>query len=305
MNSNGVVGVLSPRTYDYNIVCGTANVELPKSFILPADRLPDITDQKCYNACCAFAIAEVLQILHRIEFGKDEKFSEGFIYAYHRNPEAIYQGMNPDSALKILCKCGSVPKRYYNEIYEMPDMRKLLFSNLRFKEFEKIAEKYKLKGYVGFLRSNYDDMKQALYKYQYPLFAVANRGFGSPHAIIVVGWDENGFIIQNSWGEDWGKGGRKTYPLSTVSYAYLFIDEVLELKFTDVNKNDWSYDAIKECYFNGYMNGISEHTFDPKGNLTREQAAQLISNVQKKNDAIIQIMAEQIADLREKLEKLA
>ena len=289
MNSNGVVGLPSPRTYDYNIVCGASKTELPKSFILPDDRLPDITNQHQYNACCAFATAEILQILHRIEFNRDERFSEGFIYGCHRNDEAVYQGMNPDSLLKFLCKLGSIPKKYYDELYEMPEMRQKLFNNPNFKEFEKLAEKYKLKGYVGFLRSNYDDMKRALYEYQYPLFAVSNHGFGCSHAIILIGWDENGFIIQNSWGENWGKGGRKTMSLDTVSYAYLFIDEVLEMKFIDVEKDRWSYDAIKECVFNGVMKGISETEFAPAQPLTREQGAQLAVNIFRRVEEIINL----------------
>lgn len=304
MNNGGIVGAPSIRTYDYNAVYGTSSVALPKTFMLPEDRLPSVTNQGKYNACCAFAIAEVLQVLHRIEFGKDEQFSEGFIYGWHRLPEATYQGMNPDSSLKFLCKCGSVPKKYYNELYEMPEMREKLFGHPNFKEFEKIAEKYKLKGYVGFLKSNYEDMKRALYECQYPLFAVANKGFGSPHAIIVVGWDENGFIIQNSWGKDWGKNGLNSYPLSVVSYAYLFIDEVLELKFLDVNKSDWSYDAIKECVFNGLMQGMSETEFAPKQPVLRDQAAQLMVNKQRNDDAVNKIMADRMEDIAERLEKV-
>jgi hypothetical protein len=245
-----------------------------------------------------------LQIFHRIEFGKDEKFSAGWIYAMHRLAEAVYQGMNPDSLVKILCEFGSVPTKYYNELYEMPEMREKVLANPHFEKLLEIAKKTKIEGFVGFLRSNYDDMKKALYEKQYPLFAASNKYFGEPHAILIIGWDEKGFIIQNSWGENWGNKGRKTIPLSAVSYSYLLTDEVLKLKFTDVSESDWSFKAIKECVFNGLMKGISDTEFAPKAPVTREQLAQFGVNMLKIFDDIIKIRADKEDHMAEEVRKL-
>lgn len=304
MNKNGIVGAPSVRTYDYNSVFGTAEYELPKEFMLPKECMSDVLNQKRINACAAFVMAGIAQVKHRKEHGEDEQFSPGVFYALHRTEEANYQGMNPDSALKIWCKYGSVPKRFYNEIYEMPEMREKFKANANFEWILKLAEKYKIEGFIGFLKSNYEDMKRAIYEYQTPLFAVANKGFGSPHAIMLVGWNEDGFIIQNSWGEEWGSEGYGTYPLSVASYAYLIIDEVMEMKFTDVKKEDWFYDAVRECKFNGIMNGISETEFAPEQPITRAQAAQLMVNKQKNDDAINKIMTDRMEGLAEKLEKI-
>jgi C1A family cysteine protease len=34
----------------------------------------------------------------------------------------------------------------------------------------------------------------------------------SGHAIAIVGYTRDGFIIQNSWGDNWGKGGFALLP---------------------------------------------------------------------------------------------
>ena len=304
MNKFGVVGVPSVRTYEYEAVCGVAKKELPKTFILPDDRIPDLTDQEQFDACCAYAVAQILQIFYRMEHGKNVQFSKGLIYGLLRNAEAKYRGMNPASLVEWLCKYGSVDEALYNELYEMPEMREKILAHPQLQLLLEYAEKNKIEGFVGFLRSNYEDMKAALYEKQYPLFAISNSYFGGSHAIIIIGWDENGFIIQNSWGKGWGNNGRKTIPTSAITYSYLLIDEVLKLKFTDVKETDWYFKAIKECVFNGFMNGVSEDKFAPEANLTRGQAAQLIVNVQRKNDEVNKILSDQIVQLREENEKL-
>lgn len=41
------------------------------------------------------------------------------------------------------------------------------------------------------------------------------------------------------------------------------------IQFTDVNENDWYYDAVKYVYVNGLMSGVSDTTFAPNANTTR------------------------------------
>ena len=39
------------------------------------------------------------------------------------------------------------------------------------------------------------------------------------HATILTGWDKDGFILQNSWGFNWGNGGTMVFPESDFKYA--------------------------------------------------------------------------------------
>lgn len=54
-----------------------------------------------------------------------------------------------------------------------------------------------------------------------------------------------------------------------------------DISFTDVNKNDWYYQEIQKAFKAGYIAGVSETKFAPKDNLTREQAAVIISKIMK------------------------
>ena len=305
MSKFGVIpGIPSVRTYTYDAVCGAASTELPESYILPESRRPKVSDQGNVGACAAFATVGILNVLNSIELDEMVELSEGFFYGMNRSPEANYSGMYVEKALEYARKTGSVPKVLFDELYEMPEMRDKLMANKNIEKLVEISKKYRLKGYVGFLRGEKTEIKQAIYENQIPILGVSNSYFGEAHAIMIVGWDKNGFIIQNSWGENWGKKGIKTIPLTAINYAFMLIDEVLELKFKDVAKDAWYYKPIKECLFNGYMNGMSEEVFSPETPLTRAQAAQLIVNVQKKNDDINQIMLGQISQLREELKKV-
>ena len=40
-----------------------------------------------------------------------------------------------------------------------------------------------------------------------------NGQYQGGHAMLVVGYDQDGFHLQNSWGSDWGNGGYTYYPL--------------------------------------------------------------------------------------------
>lgn len=281
--------VPSPRTYlyEYTVKRPIGKIQIPDEFII--SELPKVKNQGSVNSCCACAAAEVLEILNLREFGEHAIFSEGYIYGRCRSPQGKYKGMYPDLLVEKLRKKGSVPTTIYNKCYEMPEMQELLNNNPHISKLDELAEKYRLKAYVAFLGKKYAEMKEALYMHDTPLFAVCEDYFRESHAIIIVGYTESGFIIQNSWGEKWGNKGRKEIPFDAVDYAYLFIDEVFNLNFKDVKETDWFYKAVKEMVFGGIMKGRSEDTFDPIVPPTRAELAQFGVNILKKIEEIQKI----------------
>ena len=50
----------------------------------------------------------------------------------------------------------------------------------------------------------------------------------------------------------------------------------LAIPFRDVEYGEWYYGAVGWAYEMGYINGISENTFDPGGTITREQAMTIL-----------------------------
>lgn len=275
----------SVRLYSYDAIA--KGTEYPESYVLPDELLPTIKNQGNIGACCGCAAASILEVLNQLETDEKVEFSEGYIYGHNRT--AVYQGMNPQSLVEIMKTYGSVPKEYFNRLYEQPEMTDNINNDPNKDKLEEIAKKYRINSYVGFLKGNKEDMKKAIYEYKLPLFAVSNYYFRESHAIMVIGYTKDSFIIQNSWGESWKDGGRGEVPLSAINYAYLLLDEVFDINFKDVPKDAWYYKAVKECVFNGFMKGTSEDTFEPNAPLTRAQAAQLVVNLAKKIDEIMDL----------------
>jgi len=57
--------------------------------------------------------------------------------------------------------------------------------------------------------------------------------------------------------------------------------ETSAINFTDVSANDWYYQEVQKAFKAGYMAGLSETQFAPNDNLTREQAATIVSRIAK------------------------
>ena len=50
-----------------------------------------------------------------------------------------------------------------------------------------------------------------------------------------------------------------------------------QMAFTDVKKGEWYYEFVREMFESGIINGMTETTFAPKGNLTWGQALKLVA----------------------------
>ncbi len=51
--------------------------------------------------------------------------------------------------------------------------------------------------------------------------------FKGGHAVSIIGYDNNGFVLKNSWGKDWGENG---YGWVSFNYHKLFVKRILVLK---------------------------------------------------------------------------
>jgi hypothetical protein len=158
-------------------------------------------------------------------------------------------------------------------------------------ELLNIASPHKLGGYVsinyGLASKREAAICDALLKYGYGIFAVSNDYFDERHAVIIIGWDfrnknNKKYIIQNSWGEDWEDKGIGTLPQKEVDAAYLLLYEPVKLPFEDIEEGRWSEKHIKNLFFQGVMNGVSDIKFDPEAPLTREQFAAALDRNNKK-----------------------
>lgn len=282
---NGVVKEYATptRLYDFEMVCGASeNIEYPAEFEIPRDNTGTLKNQGSIGACVACVISQIAEELYRREFGEKEEMSEGYIYGSFRDENSTSEGMIVTKALDYWRKIGTLPKKYFDILDEMPEIKKLV---KKFPELAEIASKYKIGGYAAI---NYADrtkrdllIKKALIDNNYPLLSVSADYFKERHCIEIVGWNDNNdtYKIKNSWGERYGDGGFDEIPKSEINEVYVILPQGIDLPFVDVDKDAWYYKYVKQVVFNGLMKGTSETTFEPERTMTRAEAATLITNV--------------------------
>lgn len=199
---------------DFKCSSSVTNIELPDEFSLNAYT---IEDQGTVNSCVAHALSSMLE---RTNY----KFSTGWIYGYR--PEGYYQGegMYPREALNTLLKKGAVKEHDFNYNIEMQDAKNLVDENIHM--LEEKAKDIKITAYAKLNTIN--EIKSWIYVHNIAIpIAIATEDLqidknniiqipsqypNAGHALLIIGWNETGFIIQNSWGKEWGDNGCAILP---------------------------------------------------------------------------------------------
>lgn len=250
-NYNGVVES-SYDARDYKI---KADSEFPKEFELPYK--VSVKNQGSKPTCVAHAVSSLIEYHNLIETGKYRKFSTEFIYGTRDIGYYIGDGMVIRDALKTVQKYGDC---YYvdcpgnhdtadamNNVNEkVEEYRDLAYphrigSYYRVKTPEEIKTALMNHGPVVISMTCKDNAYIADDTYCYPQGA-ENSG---RHCVLIVGWNENGWIIQNSWGALYAGDGYFTLP---------FDFKINEAWGTTDQKDDCS--LLKRKARNKFMNKV-------------------------------------------------
>lgn len=243
-------GALKPQidVRDYRPAVGA--VELPKFYSLPC--LPQIKDQFFVNSCCAHATSSILEYFNQIETGSNVTLSTDFIYGMQ---DREGQGMYLRDACKIVQKYGDTYKTTFPKNTEQPACGKAVKAALT-DEILAEAEYFQIASYANCRTEK--EKKSAIYSGK-PLLAsikwydkytkedgVIHFDTSSDcgyHAVMVYGWNETGWLCQNSWGKSWGNKGRFVLPYEFgLVEAWAFTDEI---KGNPAPKKlDWLYKVI-------------------------------------------------------------
>ena len=288
------------RNYDYETVCGAVASadKYPEEYEIPRENTGTLKNQGTVGACVAEVIAQIAEELFKRQLGDREEHSEGYIYAKYRADNSRSYGLIPSTAMKDWTEKGTVPKKYCDKLYEMPDMRTYIE---KLPDLDGIAEKYKISAFVGI---NYADktkkdaaIKDALTKYNYGLVAISNDYFDESHCIQLTGWnDKTGcYKFKNSWGEKYRDKGHGEIPKEEINQVYLPLLDEIKLPFEDVSTDDWFYKYVKNMYFNGFIKGTSDTLFEPDKPMTRAEVATLIYRVLKNVDERFDILNKTIS----------
>lgn len=224
---------------DYKIKADTIEIT---NFIL--DNLPQSKNQFSVSSCTAYATSSILEWFYNKEVGEYRELSTGFIYGMQGIVvNRLSKGMHLRDACKIVQKYGDCLFETMPYNIEMPDCYERL-KNILNDEVYKEALISKIESYAK-CETN-DAIKYALIKYSPVLMSIrwynkyelgddnvihfdTTSGKGC-HAIMVYGFNETGWLCQNSWGKNWGDNGRFILP-----YKYGFVEA---WSFVDAKNND-------------------------------------------------------------------
>lgn len=210
--------------------------ELPSTYTCKC--VAQVKNQRNVNSCVAHATSTILETLNRCETGEYLRLSTDFIYgmqgvAFNRKDEGMYLR----DACKIVKDYGDATDESVKGNTEQPlcsdNLEKLLNEDIK-----KEAYNFHVESYARCDSSK--DIKHALVNYGpvlasikwYDDYSFDNKivhmnessDFGY-HAIVIYGYNEEGWLCQNSWGRSWNKNGKFILPYrSQVEEAWSFVD---------------------------------------------------------------------------------
>ena len=203
---------------DYKLVA-TAG-DYPKAFELP---LVPVKDQGTVGSCVAHAASTIIEYHHKRQHDESVSFSTEFIYGLRDFGYYVGEGMSIRNALNTLRKYGDVTTE------ELPGNNKcsIAMENVDAKYFELVDKAYANRISAYFRVKDEMAVKNALMNHGYVIVSMdwhekaylvgnvytyeTNKSIGR-HAIVIYGWNEKGWLCQNSWGVHFGNKGRFIIP---------------------------------------------------------------------------------------------
>lgn len=293
MNYGVKQSVGSTRTYDYSKICTIKDEDVPTSYKIK--NIPRVLDQGMVGSCVAHGLAENLQANHFKNTGEMLDLSVLEIYGLWRGDQFDNEsGMYIQTALNEGRKIGTIPRRLAPENIEVPDAIK------KAKEYQEKypdAFAFKIGSYFEIRKiTKFEiNLKKAIMQFDLPVVVVRSTG-SMLHCEIAIGWDEEGIILQNSWGTEWGNSGLHHYKAKSIKEAYVVIMDEMKLPFTDVKKH-WAEKYIRNLYFANIIDGYEDGTFKPEEHMKRSEVAKMIDSIMKIYDDKIQKLEERIKEL--------
>ena len=216
------------RDYKVKVV---GAVEFPESF--EVEQMPPVKNQRNINSCAAHALSTIMEY-HDACIGNMNTLSTNFIYGIQKKYcKHSGQGMYLRHACKIAKDLGTPFECYCKGNNEVPKAHEIAEEAYADESKMQNASYFRIASYA---RCNTDNaIKSALMNYGPVLcninwrdtFKINSKGilYGEDtgtngyHALVIYGWNEHGWLIQNSWGSRWGNKGRFIFP-----YTYKFVE---------------------------------------------------------------------------------
>ena len=225
---------------NYRMVSASSIGGLPITYEI--QNMPDVKNQGFYSACVAYALAVIAEWHCRRYGDETADLSPFYNYGNRRYTTWTGKGLYSCDALKTARKVGFVTTKQFPYKGEMPSIQE---------NFEREYDELVDVGMPNRFSETYvvrtqEEIKTALMVHGPVLTSIewyadirvkdgvittkaeANDR-NSNHAMVIYGWNETGWLIQNSYGTLWGNKGRAVLPYSVpLRETYGIIDEISE-----------------------------------------------------------------------------
>ena len=240
---------------DYSI---NAAKNLPETYTCPS-KVP-VKNQGSKPTCVAHAAAALAEYHYKRQHDNNFKsFSTEFIYGFRDVGYYVGDGMMIRNAIRTLQKYGTPFKTECPGNNDVKEAMENINNNLD--KYKELAYPHRVSTYYR-CYSN-DDIKTAIYKHG-PVLVSMNTYDGAKivndvytynqskdygrHCVMVYGWDERGWLIQNSWGTSYAGDGRFVMPFDyKFNEAWGVTDTIIDDE-VNVKKQNAFTDFIYKIY---------------------------------------------------------
>lgn len=222
---------------DYQLVCTAGIEEFPKEFKLTMRR---VKNQGSVSSCVAHALSSIIEYYNYKQTQNDDAMSVGYIYGNRTTSNHKGKGMIVRDAIAAICKYGDVKNSSFPYNKEIPEAISLFESKKdelyeqgypnRVSQYCRVYDENSIKTAlmagkpVVFAITWYKDMKVVN-----GILTTNYEASSGGHCMIIYGWDERGWKVQNSWGPSWGNNGCVILPYDfKITEAWVITDDIIE-----------------------------------------------------------------------------
>jgi C1A family cysteine protease len=219
---NEIPSPVDERDWKWESIVQGSDKKLPKEFDLRPYCQP-VRSQGSRGTCAAFTASAIKEYQETVQSDWKGYMSPNSVYFYRSTKPG--SGMYGRNVMEILKNQGICTENYFPYTKDEPE-------SIPKKAVEEMKH-FKISSYAKV--TTIEGCKTSLYKngplyISFPVYRNGTTQFWKPlkqgeksvggHAVAIVGWTKDSFIIRNSWGDGWADDGHVLYPFKDFGCHY-------------------------------------------------------------------------------------